>query len=154
MSDAHHVTIRPAIADDLPAMAALLGVLFSQEHEFVPDPDKQIAGLRAILDDPRAGQLLVAELDRQVVGLVNLLWIVSTAIGGRAAILEDFVVAPDQRGHGIGSRLLDEAARVATDAGCGRIALMTDHDNASAQRLYERHGFARSTMLAMSRPLP
>ncbi|MEM1210612.1 MAG: GNAT family N-acetyltransferase [Planctomycetota bacterium] len=154
MPGSQPVSIRLAVADDLPAMAALLAALFALEHEFAPDPGKQIAGLQATLDDPRVGQLLVAELDRQVVGVVNLLWIVSTAIGGPAAILEDFVVDPARRGHGIGSRLLDEAVRVATEAGRGRLALLTDHDNAPAQRIYERHGFVRSTMLAMSRPLP
>jgi ribosomal protein S18 acetylase RimI-like enzyme len=30
-----------------------------------------------------------------------------------------------------------------------RITLNTDHDNAAAQRLYQRHGFEMSTMKSM-----
>ena len=134
---------------DLPALCELLGALFSQEAEFVPDPRLQAAGLRLILADEKVGQILVMRDNSQVLAMVSLLFHPSTALGARVAVLEDFVVRPDCRGRGLGSRLLDAAVELARAQGCRRVTLLTDHDNAAAQRLYARHGFAKSTMLTM-----
>ena len=38
-----------ATEDDVPALSELLGVLFGQEAEFRPDPERQSAGLRATM---------------------------------------------------------------------------------------------------------
>ena len=81
--------------------------------------------------------------------MVSLLWTVSTATGSIAALLEDMVVRPDRRGAGVGSMLVEEALQVARAAGATRITLLTDADNDGARRLYERHGFVRSSMAVM-----
>jgi len=41
--------VSPAAEDDLPALCDLLGILFAREAEFLPDQERQSAGLRAIL---------------------------------------------------------------------------------------------------------
>ncbi|MNY66030.1 putative phosphinothricin acetyltransferase YwnH [compost metagenome] len=73
----------------------------------------------------------------------------STALGARVALLEDMVVDTGARGTGIGSALLEQAIAHARDSGCRRITLLTDGDNAAAQRLYRRHGFGRSPMVPL-----
>src|SRR3954467_4625270 len=45
--------IEGATKKDLPALVELLGVLFAQEADFVPDATKQGRALEAILGDPR-----------------------------------------------------------------------------------------------------
>lgn len=142
-------TIDKASPDDIPALCELLSVLFAQEREFTPGVDAQRAGLTAILDDPETGIILVARQGQRLLGMVNLLFTVSTALGGRAALLEDMVVTPAARGAGVGSALLRRAVALAHDVGCRRITLLTDADNTRAQRFYEQHGFVRSTMLPM-----
>jgi GNAT superfamily N-acetyltransferase len=141
--------VTPATEDDVPALSELLGVLFQQEAEFRPDPELQSAGLRAILGRSDVGQVLVLRDGPAVVGMVSLLFLPSTALGGRVALLEDMVVRPDARGGGAGSRLLAAAAEFARSAGCLRITLLTDAHNAAAQRFYGRHGFAWSPMIPM-----
>lgn len=141
--------IRPATSADLPALIDLLASLFAQEAEFHPDTTAQTRGLSQILDDPAVGEILVAEEAGQVVGMVNLLYTVSTALGERVALLEDMVVSAAARGSGVGSRLLDGAIAHARAVGCRRITLLTDGDNHAAQRFYRRHGFAPSSMLPM-----
>jgi len=141
--------ITVAVLEDIPALAALLGELFAQEAEFAPDTPRAESGLRQIIANPEAGIVLVAKEAGTAVGIANVLFTVSTALGGRVAILDDFVVAAAARGRGIGSALLERAIVVAREQGCLRIALQTDHDNVEAQRLYQRHGFALSTMLPM-----
>ena len=147
MNDSTNIgQIRPATGADIGALGGLLGWLFAQEAEFVPDAAKQERGLRLILEQPEIGQLYCAEVGDVVVGMVSLLFTVSTAEGGRAAWLEDMVVHPDWRGRGIGARLLREAIRQARAAGCGRITLLTDASNLAAQEFYGRAGFSRSAM--------
>jgi ribosomal protein S18 acetylase RimI-like enzyme len=59
------------------------------------------------------------------------------------------VVSPDARGSGVGSRLLEKAIQFARLNGCKRITLLTDRDNESAQRFYQRHGFGLSAMIPL-----
>lgn len=141
--------VREATAVDIPDMIRLLGHLFAQEAEFAPDESAQRRGLGMILNDPDTGVLLVAEDEGQIIGMVGLLYTVSTALGARVALLEDMVVAPEARNRGAGLALLDAAIAHAKADGCRRITLLTDGDNKAAQRFYAGAGFAASEMLPM-----
>lgn len=146
--------IEPATAQDIPDLVELLAILFTQEAEFTPDPAAQARGLARILADPAVGSILVARQDGRILAMVNLLYTVSTALGARVALLEDMVVAPPARGTGLGSRLLEAAVAHARRQGCRRITLLTDRDNAGAQRFYARQGFVASDMLSLRLALP
>lgn len=146
-------TIRLARLSDVPAMTALLRLLFAQEAEFAPDTTAQDKGLRAILDDPSVGQLFVADDGERILGLVNLLYTYSTALGARVALLEDMVVAEEARGSGLGTRLVEAAVDHCRKSGCKRVTLLTDGDNERAHAFYQRCGFARSDMVAFRRVL-
>lgn len=141
--------IRAATVRDIPRLCELLQVLFSQEAEFRPDAARQVEGLRQIIEHPEIGHILVLCDRDSILGMVNILFTISTALGGRVALLEDMVVDPDRRGRGAGSQLLQAAIAFARDAGCLRITLLTDRANEAAQRFYRRHGFADSTMLPL-----
>ncbi len=143
------IRIEPASAADIPDLCGLLALLFAQEAEFAPDAGKQARGLRLVIEDPRVGRILVARADDAVVGMVNLLFTVSTAEGAPAMLLEDMVVRADHRGHGVGALLIDAAVALACETGCARITLLTDAGNADAQRFYGRAGFQRSPMIPM-----
>jgi len=141
--------IEAATEADLPALTKLLAVLFAQEAEFTPNPEAQHRGLLRIITNHDVGIVLVAKEDETVLGMVILLYTVSTALGERVALLEDMVVSPEARGRGVGSHLLKRAVSVAEAAGCLRITLLTDQLNLSAQRFYKRHGFTPSSMVPM-----
>lgn len=141
--------IEPAALADIPALCQLLKQLFEQEAEFTPDLEAQRRGLQMILTDGATGMILVARDGGQIVGMVNLLYTVSTALGARVALLEDMVIAPHSRNCGLGTRLLDAAVRYAKLNGCRRITLLTDADNLSAQRFYQRQGFCLSPMIPL-----
>jgi GNAT superfamily N-acetyltransferase len=134
---------------DIPELSALLALLFEQEAEFEPDPAVQRRGLHDIIVNPGVGKILVAHLDGQAVGMVSLLFSVSTALGGRVAWLEDMVVQPNWRNSGIGSVLLTEALALCRAEDCRRVTLLTDADNHAAQAFYRKHGFSGSAMLPM-----
>jgi GNAT superfamily N-acetyltransferase len=142
-------SVEQAVLEDIPQLCELLGILFSQEADFSPDAAKQFEGLRLIISNPGAGRILVLRQNGRAVGMVNLLYSISTARGGRVAILEDMVVHPNHRGRGAGSTLLRATIDFAREQGCSRITLLTDRSNAEAMRFYERLGFVHSAMTPM-----
>lgn len=139
--------IHTAVSSDIPQLCMLLDTLFSQEAEFKPDSELQALGLGAIIEGDGIGDILIAKQSDQIIGMVNLLYTVSTALGSRVAILEDMVIAPQHRGLGVGSLLLNYAIDFAKQKGCKRITLLTDNDNEAAHRFYEQHGFTESSMV-------
>lgn len=64
-------------------------------------------------------------------------------------MLEDMVVLPEARGKNIGGLLINKAEKLAKDAGCMRITLLTDSDNKDGQRFYISHEFSHSPMIPM-----
>ena len=140
---------RAAVSADIPALCELLRELFAQEAEFVPNRETQERGLNAIMENPDVGRILVAAANGKVVGMVSVLYTVSTALGSRVALLEDMVVSSDARGLRIGSELLEYAVASASAAGCSRITLLTDQENMAAQRFYKRQGFVSSSMIPL-----
>lgn len=149
LNEPRALTIERADAGDIPALCGLLALLFSQEAEFKPDTGLQALGLEEIINNPERGQILTVRDRGRLTGMVNLLFTVSTALGGKVALLEDMVVLPEYRGTGAGSALLQAAVELAKTAGCRRITLLTDADNDGGQRFYQRHGFDFSSMKAM-----
>lgn len=145
--------IRTAVLADIPALCSLLDQLFEQEAEFSPDRAAQERGLSEIIRNATTGEILVACEFGRIIGMVNLLYTVSTALGAPAALLEDMVVDTAARDRGLGTQLLKAAIATAKSRGCRRITLLTDADNADAQRFYARQGFARSSMIPLRLPL-
>ena len=105
--------------------------------------------MTAIIQNPDVGQILIVRQAGKAVGMVSLLYTVSTALGGRVTLLEDMVVTPDTRGQGVGAQLLAQAIALAKANGCLRITLLTDAVNEAAQRFYQRQGFVVSPMMPL-----
>lgn len=140
---------RLAQSSDIAAIAGLLRYLFEQEVDFTPDHATQARGLRQIIENPTVGEIYVIEQGGQIVASVSLLWTISTALGGKVALLEDFIVHPEHRAQGLGRRLLNYALERARQSECLRVQLLTDSDNLQAQTIYQQAGFEASSMLLM-----
>ncbi len=140
--------LRKANLDDIPDLCELLNYLFEQEVEFKPNAEIQSEGLREIITKSDVGAIVIAIDSNKVIGMANILYTISTALGSRVAILEDMVVFPKMRGIGVGSSLMKYSLDLAKENGCKRITLLTDFDNYGAHRFYQQHGFIRSSMVA------
>ncbi|MDD3344192.1 MAG: GNAT family N-acetyltransferase [Sulfurospirillaceae bacterium] len=140
------VNIREAIETDIPKLCTLLAILFEKEAEFSANIQLQQVGLQAIISNKQIGKIYVIQEDDTIVGMVSLLFSISTALGGKVAWLEDMIIAHEAQNKGYGSRLIkytiDEAKRLA----CKRITLLSDADNDAAHRFYSRFGFEYSLM--------
>lgn len=147
MTDPLH--IEPATLDDLPQLADLLYDLFSHEADFIPNREKQVRGLRLILEQPSRGRIFVLRCGSRIIGMINLLITISTAEGGFVLLLEDLVIHCDHRGQGYGSRLLEHALGYARAKDFLRVTLLTDKMENRAREFYGRHGFRQSGMVPM-----
>lgn len=141
--------VEPATLDDLPQLVELLGELFREEEDFQPDARKQELGLKLILEAPQRGRIFVLRTDHRILGMINLLFTISTAEGGMVVLMEDVVVHPQHRRQGFGSHLVEYAKDFAQKRGFKRITLLTDRISAKSQAFFAHHGFTMSSMVPM-----
>ncbi len=141
--------IRIANTGDLPELVGLLNELFTQDIEFEPDYAVQERGLQKIIGNHEVGDILVLVIDGKIIGMVSLLYSISTALGGRVAILEDMIISKDYRSRGLGKELLGKAIVFSKQQNCLRLTLLTDFDNDVAIKFYKGFGFSKSAMIPM-----
>jgi GNAT superfamily N-acetyltransferase len=149
MGEKEHVVIEPATEADLDELSEMLGGLFSQEGDFRPDKEKQLRGLRLIFEHPRRGRVFVLRQNGAIVGMINLLFTISTAEGGFVILLEDLVIHQQYQGKGYGSKLLQHAIDFAKQKNFLRITLLTDRPENLAQEFFRHHDFVESSMIPM-----
>jgi RimJ/RimL family protein N-acetyltransferase len=141
--------IEPATIEDLPRLIDLTVALFEMEEDFVPDRSKQERGLRSILEQPSRGRIFVVRTDYEIIGMVNVLFTISTAMGGFVILLEDVIIHPDFRGQGYGSQLVGYVIDFAKRKDFKRITILTDKISEESQRFFERLSFRHSSMIPM-----
>ena len=141
--------IEAATLDDLPQLVDLVMALMELEEDFQPDRDKQETGLRLVLEQPNRGRIFVIRTDYQIVGMVNLLFTISTAMGGFVLLMEDVIIHPDHRGQGFGTQLMEYVIEFAQKKDFKRITLLTDQISAESQRFFQKIGFQHSHMIPM-----
>jgi GNAT superfamily N-acetyltransferase len=149
MGEKEHVVIEPATEADLDELSEMLGGLFSQEGDFRPDKEKQLRGLRLIFEQPSRGRVFVLRQNGAIVGMINLLFTISTAEGGFVILLEDLVIHKQYQGKGYGSKLLQHAIDFAKQKNFLRITLLTDRPENLAQEFFRHHDFVESSMIPM-----
>jgi GNAT superfamily N-acetyltransferase len=151
--DMNKPVIEQATIDDLPEMVELLYDLFGQEGDFVPDRVKQERGLRLILEQPNRGRIFVYRWNDRIIGMVNLLFTISTAEGGFVVLLEDVIVHQEYRGRGVGTQLLGHVIEYAKKKEFLRVTLLTDRLNEEGQSFFAKLGFFKSQMIPLRLPL-
>ena len=142
-----NLAFRVAALEDIDILCELLFELFSQEVEFTPNKEVQQKALKTIILDENIGDIYVATINEKVVSMVNILYTISTALGTKVAIFEDFIVDRNYRNQGIGENLIDFVFEDLKAKNFSRITLLTDNDNLKAHKFYEKKGFIKSSMV-------
>ncbi len=134
------LSVRPATADDVPLIRALIAEL--AEYERLADAAVATdEGLRAQLFGAQpAAEVLVGEVDGQPAGFALFFHNFSTFLGKRGLYLEDLFVRPAFRGAGLGKALMAALARIAVARDCGRFEWSVLDWNAPAIAFYRRLG--------------
>ena len=118
-----HTAVRPASAEDVPAILGLIRDLaaYEREPDAVETTEEDL--LRALF--PEEGSPTthchVAEVDGTVVGLAVWFVTFSTWTGRNGIWLEDLFVLPEHRGSGLGKALLASLAAVCLERGWPRL---------------------------------
>jgi GNAT superfamily N-acetyltransferase len=137
------ISVRPASVHDLPAVRRLLTHLH--------DPPTEVSWSAALwtqmLGDPNRRVLVATDREEYPVGTADLLLVPNLTYDGSPwAIVENIVVDPAWRGHGVGRALMRHAIRTADDAGCYKLQLASSNRRIGAHRFYERLGFERAAV--------
>ena len=139
------VIFRPAVAADLPAIMALLAdddIARTRGGYAGPLPTRAFAEIEA---DPRNELVVAAAGDGTVIGTCQLTFIPGLSRGGAERMtIEAVRVRSDQRGAGIGRRLMAHALDRARARGCALAQLTTDKRRTDAHRFYASLGFVAS----------
>lgn len=141
--------VEPATLEDIEVLTTLLMNLLEEEQDFVPDREKQMHGIQLILEEPSRGRIFIVRNEHTIIGMVNLLFTISTAEGGFVILMEDVVIHPDHRGQNYGSMLIEYVIQFARDKDFRRITLLTDKISEPSQRFFQRFGFTYSQMIPM-----
>jgi ribosomal protein S18 acetylase RimI-like enzyme len=138
---------RRARAADLRAIVALLADdALGATREIVEDPPARCYedAFAAIASDPNQ-LLLVAESDGRVVGCLQLSFVPGLSRQGAwRGQVESVRIASDQRGSGLGRRMIERAIAECRERGCSLVQLTTDKSRTDARRFYEGLGFVAS----------
>lgn len=144
--------VRRATVSDVAAMIDLLQALFSLETDFAFDRTRQRRGLELLLQ-AKDSCVLVAEKERQVVGMCTAQLLVSTAEGGLKAIIEDVSVSEEWRGQEIGTKLLAGIEQWAIRQGVKRLDLLADRHNIPALSFYRKVGWGQTELVGLQKKL-
>jgi ribosomal protein S18 acetylase RimI-like enzyme len=109
-----------------------------QDFSHLKNMDDLKANLAPLLANP-ASALIVARIDGRIVAscVVTLLYKTSRI----ESHLDDVIVDPNMRGHGLGTDLCEAAINWARDAGADRMELTSRADREAANKLYRHLGF-------------
>lgn len=136
------LTIERARAEDVAAIVAMLADdPLGAERETPDDLTPYLKAFEVIDADPHQ-HLVVARRDGRVVGTLQLAVLpgLSRTATTRAQV-EGVRVHTDERGGGLGARLMEWAEQEAREQGCALLQLTSDLTREDAHRFYERLGY-------------
>lgn len=117
------MSVRPAVAADVPAVLGLIRALaaYEREPDAVETTESDLGRALFPDDGTPTAYCHVAEQDDEVVGIALWFLSFSTWTGSNGIWLEDLFVLPEHRGAGHGKALLSALARVCVDRGFARL---------------------------------
>ena len=126
--------LRPAVAADAPALAALVNAAYGHYVERIGGPPRPMTDDYAEVIETK--DAIVAEVRGEIAGLVVL------DETDEGFLVDNVAVAPDRQGEGVGRALLVHAEAAARSAGYESIYLYTHSLMSENLALYGRIGYA------------
>ncbi|MEW2396539.1 GNAT family N-acetyltransferase [Streptomyces sp. NPDC046862] len=137
--------IRPAVTADVPVIVAMLADdPLGAQRESPDDLTPYLVALERISADPNQ-HLVVAVREGRVVGTLQLTIIPGLSRkGATRSVIEGVRVHSDERGSGLGTKLIHWAIDESRRQNCQLVQLTSDATRTEAHRFYERLGFEAS----------
>ncbi|MFD7864023.1 GNAT family N-acetyltransferase [Streptomyces sp. NPDC057682] len=137
--------IRPATVDDLPEIVAMLADdPLGAGRESPDDLSPYETAFRRLSGDPHQHLVVAVRADR-VIGTLQLTVIPGLSRrGATRSVIEGVRIHADERGSGLGTRLIQWAVDESRRQDCQLVQLTSDSTRTDAHRFYERLGFVAS----------
>lgn len=137
--------IREAAAGDVGRVSDAVEELLLELGGRRPARAEVESEVRAIVADPAAGLLLIAEEDGDFLGVLGASWSRAIHVPGRYVLIQDLWVAPDWRSRGIGAELIEAIAARARAQGVPRLEVGLPREDFAAieatESFYRDNGF-------------
>jgi GNAT superfamily N-acetyltransferase len=147
--------LRQTTIDDVPQLMRLVEEYWALEAITGFDPALVSAQLTRLFSEPRLGCGWIAFSDRAAIGYLLAVYVFSLEHLGLTAEIDELFVLPDQRGHGVGLKLLSAAESAFIHAGCTNVSLQLSRGNDRARAFYHRQGYTeRSGFELLDKTLP
>ncbi len=138
--------VRAAASADVAQIAAAVAELLVELGGVPPDRGAMASSARTLIDDPRAGAILVAECEGTLVGVLAASWQSAIHVPGRYGLIQDLWVHPSWRTNAIGAALLAALAELAREAHIDRVEVGLPRAGfaglEATEAFYGRNGFA------------
>jgi GNAT superfamily N-acetyltransferase len=138
--------VRPAGYGDVQAVAVAVRELLLELGGTPPALGEMEVAVRALIDDPAVGGVLVARARDGLVGVLGASWQTAIHVPGSYALIQDLWVHPRWRGRAVGGGLLDALLELARSRGLQRVEVGLPRESfaqfAATQAFYLGNGFA------------
>ena len=139
------MSVRSAEAGDAAAVADAVEALLEELGGRRPERAALEAEVAALLEDDRVGELLVAEEDGVLVGVLAASWQRAIHVPGPYATIQDLWVDREWRSRGIGAELVAALAARARQRGVARLEVGLPREDFAAldktETFYRGAGF-------------
>jgi len=142
-----NLQICKATSVDIPILVTLLKALFSIEKDFFFDEKKHKDGLNLLINS-RNSQVIIVKFENEIIGMITIQKIISTVMGTKVGLIEDFIIKDDYRDLGVGTYLFEYIKDYAEKNSLTRLQLVCDEDNTTAKEFYTNKKFKQSNLNA------
>ena len=140
-----YVSFRQATIEDVQAIVDMLADDALGATRETPDDLAPYRDAFAAIDADSHQLLVICERDGHAVGTMQITFIPGLSRkGSTRALVEGVRVHRDERGSGLGTRMMEWAIEQARVHGCAMVQLTTDASRTDAHRFYERLGFQKT----------
>lgn len=138
------IQIRPATAEDVPSIAAILKVWFARLAAEPDDALKEriLRHLQLSCADDSHSVYVAEDTAGVVVGYGAVHWLPYLILAGPEGYVSELFVHPEAQGQGVGTQLLETIKQEGLKRGCARLMLLNIRSRESYQRgFYTKNGW-------------
>ncbi len=138
---------RQALQSDLPNLVKMLAddQLGSKREDLSQPPNARYLSIYKIITEDQNNELIVAEINHEIVGMLQITFIpYLTHIGSWRCLIEGVRIHKLHRGKGLGAKLFNWAIGRAKEKGCSIVQLTSDKQRPDAIKFYQKVGFIAS----------
>jgi GNAT superfamily N-acetyltransferase len=141
-------SVRSAGPGDIAGIASAVGELLIELGASPPPSEAMQDATRTIVEHPDAGALLLAEVDREIIGMLGASWQNAVRVPGPYGLIQELWVHPRWRSQAIGAALLEALFERARGLGVTRVEVGLPGEGfshlAATEAFYLNNAFTRN----------